>query len=166
MKSRMNTVVGRVLLATSAFAASALTASMSVAAASGPTLYDRIGGEAKMRATMHEFVLIMESDDRINFTFANTDLKKFEQLLFEQLCNITGGGCKYTGRDMYTAHAKLNITNAEFNALAEDLYEAFDRVHVPYRYQNQVVALLAPMQKDVVKDHVVPQDTAPPPAGK
>ena len=50
-----------------------------------------------MRATVHEFVLIMESDDRINFTFANTDLKKFEQLLFEQLCNITDGGCKYTG---------------------------------------------------------------------
>ena len=66
-----------------------------------------------MRATVHEFVLIMESDDRINFTFANTDLKKFEQLLFEQLCNITDGGCKYTGRDMYTSHTKLNITNAE-----------------------------------------------------
>ena len=63
---------------------------------------------------------------------------------------------------MYTSHAKLNITNAEFNALAEDLYEAFDRVHVPYRLQNKVVALLAPMQRDVVKDHVVPQETAPP----
>jgi hemoglobin len=115
-----------------------------------------------MRATVHEFVLIIESDDRINFTFANTDLKKFERLLFEQLCNITDGGCEYTGRDMYTSHAKLNITNAEFNALAEDLYEAFDRVHVPYRLQNKVVALLAPMQRDVVKDHVVAQETPPP----
>jgi hemoglobin len=133
----------------------------------GPTLYDRIGGEAKLRATVHEFVLIMESDDRINFTFANTDLKKFEQLLFEQICNLTDGGCKYTGRDMYTSHAKLNITNAQFNALAEDLYEAFDRVHVPYRLQNKVVALLAPMQTDIVKDQPVPQDVAegkvPPP---
>jgi hemoglobin len=132
----------------------------STAANASPTLYERIGGEAKLRATMHEFVLIMESDDRINFTFANTDLKKFEQLLFEQLCNLTDGGCKYTGRDMYTAHAKLNITDAQFNALAEDLYAAFDRVHVPYRLQNKVVALLAPMQRDVVKSHVVPQNTA------
>jgi hemoglobin len=107
----------------------------------------------------------MESDDRINFTFANTDLKKFEQLLFEQICNLTDGGCKYTGRDMYTSHAKLNITNAQFNALAEDLYAAFDRVHVPYRLQNRVVALLAPMQKDVVKDHLVPPDVAGPGTG-
>jgi hemoglobin len=125
-----------------------------------PTLFESIGGEAKLRAAMHEFVLIIESDDRINFTFANTDLKKFEQLLYEQFCNITQGGCQYTGRDMYTAHAKLNITNAEFNALTEDLYEAFDRVHIPYRLQNKVVAMLAPMQHDVVKDHVVSQDPA------
>ena len=155
MASHIKAVCGCLLLAASASV-------QAQGGGSGPTLYDRIGGESKLRATMHEFVLIMESDDRINFTFANTDLKKFEQLLFEQLCNITGGGCKYTGRDMYTAHAKLNITNAEFNALAEDLYEAFDRVHVPYRLQNKVVALLAPMQPDVVKDHVVPQETAPP----
>jgi hemoglobin len=156
MASRIKTVCGCLLLAAGASV-------QAQGGGSGPTLYDRIGGESKMRASVHEFVLIIESDDRINFTFANTDLKKFEQLLFEQLCNITDGGCKYTGRDMYTSHAKLNITNAEFNALAEDLYEAFDREHVPYRLQNKVVALLAPMQRDVVKDHVVPQETAPPP---
>jgi len=153
MSSRIKTVFGCLLLAAGA--------SAPAGGGTGPTLYDRIGGESKMRATVHEFVLIIESDDRINFTFANTDLKKFERLLFEQLCNITDGGCEYTGRDMYTSHAKLNITNAEFNALAEDLYEAFDRVHVPYRLQNKVVALLAPMQRDVVKDHVVPQETPP-----
>ena len=126
----------------------------------GPTLFERIGGEAKLRAVAHEFVVVILADDRINFTFAETDLKKFEQLIYEQLCNLTDGGCKYTGRDMYTAHAKLNINNAEFNALAEDLYEAFDRVHVPYRLQNKVVALLAPMERDVVKDHPVAQDAA------
>jgi len=130
--------------------------------AAEPTLYERIGGEAKLRATMDEFVLIMESDDRINFTFANTDLKKFKQLLFEQLCELTQGPCKYTGRDMFKAHAKLNINNAQFNALAEDLYLAFDRVHVPYRLQNKVVALLAPMQRDVVKPGVVLEGTTPP----
>lgn len=137
-----------------------LAVSVAVAGPGAPTLFESIGGEAKLRAAMHEFVLIIESDDRINFTFANTDLKKFEELLYEQFCNITQGGCKYTGRDMYTAHAKLNINNAEFNALTEDLYEAFDRVHVPYRLQNKVVAMLAPMERDVVKDHPVAQDPA------
>ena len=100
---------------------------------------------------MNEFVLIIESDERINFTFADTDLKKFNQLLYEQLCSLSGGPCRYTGRDMRTSHSKLRITRAQFNALAEDLYSALDRVHVPYRLQNKLIAMLAPMERDIVK---------------
>jgi hemoglobin len=127
-----------------------LACAQAVCAASG-TLYDQIGGEPRMRAVVEDFTAIVLDDERINFTFAETDMKKFKQLLFEQLCNITQGPCPYTGRDMHTAHAKLAITNAMFNALAEDLYLAFDREHVPYRLQNRVMVLLAPMQHDVVR---------------
>jgi len=128
----------------------------------GPTLFERIGGEAKLRAVVDDFMVVMESDDRINFTFAETDLAKFKQLLFEQICALTQGPCRYTGRDMRTAHAKLNIDDAMFNALAEDLYVAFERQHVPYRLQNKVVALLAPMQRDVVKPRSQRASSRPP----
>ena len=109
---------------------------LATAAHASPTLYERIGGEAKLKATVDEFTNLILADDRINFTFADSDMNKFKKLIFEQLCEITQGPCKYTGRDMHEAHAKLNLNNAQFNALAEDLYIAFDRVHVPYRVQN------------------------------
>jgi len=115
------------------------------------TLFEQIGGEAALHKTVDEFAVIVEADERINFTFADTDIPKFKQLLFEQLCNITGGPCKYTGRTMEESHRKLKATNAMFNALAEDLYLSFDRAGVPYRLQNKVMALLAPMQRDIVK---------------
>jgi hypothetical protein len=38
-----------------------------------------------------------------------------------------------------------------FNALTEGLYVAFDRVGVSYALQKQMIALLAPMQRDIVK---------------
>ncbi|MBS0420537.1 MAG: group 1 truncated hemoglobin [Proteobacteria bacterium] len=139
-----------------------LTCAMAVAHASG-TLYEQIGGEAKFRAIAQEFTNAILADDRINFTFADADVKKFTQLIFEQLCNLTGGPCKYTGRDMHEAHAKLAINNAQFNAIAEDLYIAFDRVHVPYRLQNKVMVMLAPMQRDIVKPGFVAPGTTPPP---
>jgi hemoglobin len=101
--------------------------------------------------TVEEFVVIVEDDDRINFAFGNTDITKFKQLLFEQLCNVTGGPCEYTGRSMEESHRKLAIDNVMFNALAEDVYLAFDRVGVPYRLQNKVMAIFAPMQNDMVK---------------
>jgi hemoglobin len=114
-------------------------------------LFFRMGGEAKLKPAVDQLVVVMLEDARINFAFAQTDLTKFKHLLYTQLCELAGGPCIYDGRDMRTAHAKLPITNAQFNALAEDLYIAFDRVGVSYALQNEMIALLAPMQRDIVK---------------
>ena len=140
---RTNTLIGA-LIATSLLACAS-------AAHAEATLYEQIGGEPVLRKTVDEFMIIMEKDDRINFSFGNTDTAKFKQLLFEQLCNITGGPCAYTGRTMKESHEKLAINNTMFNALAEDVYLAFDRAGVPYRLQNKVMAIFAPMQRDIVK---------------
>jgi len=116
------------------------------------TLFVQLGGASKLHASIDKLVEIMLNDDRINFAFAETDLAKFNGLLYDQICELAGGPCKYTGRDMFEAHKKLDTTNAQFNALAEDLYKAFDSAGVPYRVQNKVMAMLAPMQPQVVKD--------------
>ena len=128
------------------------------------TLYAQIGGEPKLRATIDTMVEVMLVDPRINFTFANTDLAKFKGLLYDQICELTGGPCKYTGRDMASSHEKINSTNGMFNALAEDLYIAFEKNGVPYRLQNRVMALLAPMQPDIVKKGSGPPGPPPPAA--
>jgi len=121
------------------------------AQASRATLFDSMGGEPVLRAAVDRFADIVVADDRINFTFAEADMSKFKKLLFEQLCNISDGPCAYTGRDMRTAHAKLGINTAEFNALAEDLYIALGKAGVPYRLQNKLMARLAPMKRDIVR---------------
>ena len=92
------------------------------------SLFDGIGGEKALHQVVDELVEIMLDDDRINFAFAEADMSKFTALLYAQLCELTGGPCVYEGRDMRTSHEKLKVTNAQFNALAEDLYLAFDRV--------------------------------------
>jgi hemoglobin len=114
------------------------------------SLYGRIGGDAAMIAIIDEVVRLIEADDRINFTFADANLNAFKKLLFEQLCELAGGPCKYTGRTMYESHKDLDINNAHFNALAEDLYLALDSVGIPYRVQNEFMEMLAPMQRDMV----------------
>lgn len=125
--------------------------SLCAAAHAGETLFVRMGGEAKLKPAVDQLVVVMLEDERINFVFAQTDLTKFKHMLYTQLCELAGGPCIYDGRDMRTAHAKLPIGNAQFNALAEDLYIAFDRVGVSYALQNEMIALLAPMQRDIVK---------------
>jgi hemoglobin len=133
------------------FALLCFLAVAAVAAQAEQTLYEQMGGEPKMRAIAEEFTRVLLADDRTNFTFAETDTEKFTQLFYEQLSEITGGPVKYTGRSMHESHEKLNITNGMFNALVEDLYIAFERNDVPYRLQNKVMAIFAPMQRDIVK---------------
>lgn len=115
-----------------------------------PRLYDELGGAMKINATVEEFVDIMLEDNRINFAFANANLRVFKERLYTQICALAGGPCDYEGRDMKTAHEKLAIDNAQFNALAEDMYKAMERAGINYRAQNKLMALLAPMQKDIV----------------
>jgi hemoglobin len=122
-----------------------------LAHANTATLFDSMGGEPVLRAAVSRFADLVVADNRINFTFAEADMSKFKSLLYDQLCNLSGGPCRYTGRDMRTSHAKLNINTAEFNALAEDLYIALGKEGVPYRLQNKLMALLAPMQRQIVK---------------
>ena len=101
---------------------------LSASAHAEEPLFFRMGGEAKLKPAVDELVVVMLEDERINFVFAQTDLTKFKHLLYTQLCELAGGPCTYDGRDMRTAHAKLPISNAQFNALTEDLYIAFERV--------------------------------------
>jgi hemoglobin len=142
------------------------TLCLTVAVAAGPprSLFDQMGGAQVLHTAVERFTDIVIADDRINFTFAETDLTKFKELLYAQLCALAGGPCRYGGRDMASAHAKLDITTAEFNALAEDLYRALDSSGVPYRLQNKLLALLAPMKRDIVKrHHVASGDLSSPP---
>jgi hemoglobin len=120
-----------------------LTATGGMADAADSTLFAAMGGEGVLKAAVDDFADIVEADDRINFTFADTNISKFKQLLYDQLCELSGGPCHYAGRDMHTT--------AEFNALAEDLYLALGKAGVAYRQQNKLMALLAPMKRQIVK---------------
>jgi hemoglobin len=71
-------------------------------------------------------------------------------MLGEQFCELLGGGCKYAGLDMKSAHAGRDLKNADFNFLAEDLQIVMSQHEVPFRAQNKLVAQLASMQRDVV----------------
>jgi hemoglobin len=135
------------------------------AQARAATLFEAMGGEGVLRTAVDRFAELVVADDRINFTFADADMSKFKKLLFEQLCELSGGPCRYTGRDMRTSHAKMKLKTAEFNALAEDLYIALGKAGVPYRQQNKLMKLLAPMQRDIVQSRSTPATTpTPPPA--
>lgn len=125
--------------------------------------YQGLGGKEGIKKIVDTFVTLITTDPRIKDSFADFDIPQLNVRLQEQFCEFAGGPCKYTGkyrdktmdgvgtvRDMKTVHQDLQITNAMFNALAEDLQIAMEQHNVPSSISNKLVAKLAPMQRDIV----------------
>lgn len=114
------------------------------------SLYDRLGGKPAITAVVEDFVGNVAADSRINARFANTNIPRLKTLLVEQVCEATGGPCKYTGRDMKSAHAGMNITDAEFGALVGDLVKSLDKFKVPDQEKNELLGALGGMKGQIV----------------
>lgn len=132
------------ILATSLFLIS------SAAQADDATLFSELGGESGLRVIVNDATDAFLADKRISSTFDETNLDRFRQKLYEQFCEISGGPCKYSGHDMVAAHKGLHLRDADFNALVEDLQDALDKSDISLSVQNRLLALLAPMHREVV----------------
>jgi hemoglobin len=120
------------------------------------SLYDRLGGKKAITAVVDEFVSRCASDKRINAFFAKTaanpaQLKKFKAHLVDQICQASGGPCKYTGKSMKEAHKGMGVSGADFNALVEDLVGALDKFKVGEKEKGELLGALGPMKSDIVE---------------
>jgi len=151
----------------SRMAAIGLTLASSLALAQTPytedSTYQGLGGKEGIKKIVDTFVALITTDPRIKDSFTDFDIPQLNARLQEQFCEFAGGPCKYTGkyrdktmdgvgtvRDMKTVHQDLQITNAMFNALTEDLQIAMEQHNIPSSVSNKLVAKLAPMQRDIV----------------
>lgn len=127
-----------------------LAACSSMQPAPQKSLYDRLGGKPAIQAVVDDFIGNVAADPRINGFFANTNIPRLNSMLVNQICEATGGPCKYTGRDMKTAHAGMGVTDAHFNALVENLVKSLDKFKVPTKEKNELLTALASMKGDIV----------------
>jgi hemoglobin len=145
----------KVILTMTLCSALAATAWAGQTPAKAKSLYDRLGGKKSITAVVDEFVSRVAADKRINSFFAATAadpkrLATFKSNLVDQICEASGGPCKYKGKDMKTAHAGMAIGDADFTALVEDLSGALDKFKVGATEKQDLLGALGPMKKDIV----------------
>jgi len=125
-------------------------------AAKEKTLFDRLGGKKGITAVVGEFVGNCATDDRIKGFFAKTAadpkrLATFKNNLVDQICEASGGPCKYKGKSMKDAHKGMGISSADFTALVEDLTKALDKFKVGEKEKGELLGALGPMKGDIVE---------------
>jgi hemoglobin len=118
------------------------------------SLFDRLGGSDGIKAVIDKFVENVTQDPAVNKSFKGTKgpkLDAFKKNLADQMCEVTGGPCKYAGKDMKSAHKGMKITDAQFDALVMDLKLAMGEAKVGDAEQTEVVDKLAPLKEDIVE---------------
>lgn len=123
---------------------------MAAPAFAADTLYDDLGGKAGMDRIVDVSVDNYLADPRIKDIFSESNIDRIRMELKDQFCQVAGGPCVYRGHDMVATHKGLHLTNANFNALVEDLQDAMTKCDVSFATQNRFLALLAPYQHQVV----------------
>ena len=115
-------------------------------------LYVQLGEKQGIETIVEEMLYRVGGDDRIAHHFDGVDIMRVHKLISEQVCDLSGGPCDYSGEDMKTAHRNMGVDNADFNALVEHLITAMEKQDIPVSAQNQLLALLAPMHGDIVEE--------------
>ena len=126
------------------------TISFSGIARADDSLFQALGGKEGLTQIIADFKASYLNDERIKDQFDNINLDRLSERFYFQFCELTGGPCHYPGRDMYHSHKGLALNQAQFNAVVEDLQFALDKNKIPFRTQNKFIALLAPMERDIV----------------
>ncbi len=120
------------------------------------SLYDRLGGVYPIAVVVDDFIERLLVDDTLNANPAIRDARQRvpkEGLKFHVtalVCQATGGPCTYTGRDMKSSHAHLNISEKEWQAMLDALRNSLDKFQVPVAEQGELVAIVNTTKAEIV----------------
>jgi hemoglobin len=119
-----------------------------------PSLYDRIGGEPAIMATVTLFYEKVLSDERTRRFFGNMDMDQQSRKLVALMAWAFGGPSEYRGRDLRTAHARLvteeGLSDEHFNAVAEHLSGSLVDLEVEAELIAEVMTLVGSLRNDVL----------------
>lgn len=141
---------------TAIFVAIVLSFSSSLAVSSEKSLYDRIGGETVVRAIVEDIWNNHGANPIVKDRFAKSNPHYVKQMVFEIFAAATGAtDVKYSGKDMKTAHAGMNISEMEFNAVVDDVLAACESHGVEQQELNEILAILWSVRKQIVNSHII-----------
>jgi hemoglobin len=128
------------------------------------SLWKRLGNDESMRPIVNTWIDRALVNPRVNFSRRGTGLEweanpenvtRIKGQFLAWLRSIAGEPVPYTGKDMKTAHARMKIADAEFDALVDDLRLTMERMFVSPFERNELLKLIDDRRKEIVDPTVM-----------
>lgn len=120
------------------------------------SLYDRLGGLAPISVVVSDFIDALVPDAVLNANPAISAARKrvpapyLKYHVTAQVCQATGGPCKYHGRGMKESHAHLNITKSEWDRMVTIFKEILAKHGVPAKETQELLAIVDSTEAEIV----------------
>jgi hemoglobin len=121
-----------------------------------PPLYERLGGLKGISLVVDDFIdrlvanKTLNKNPAINAGRKSSPAPYLKVQVSQLMCEVTGGPCKYTGKDMQSSHAHLNISDKEWNVMAGEFKKSLNKFKVPAAEQNELFEIVGKTKVDIV----------------
>lgn len=123
-----------------------------------PALWFRLGGEAAVKAIVDEFMDACAKEPKVNLSRGGKykldapEMARQKRLMLELFSLLTGGPLEYSGkRNLKEAHAGMQITDAEFDAMVAVLRQTLEKVRVDKREAEELLKLFEATRPVIVE---------------
>ena len=115
------------------------------------TLYERLGSRKGITAIVNDIVDAHLANPVVGEHFRKVkDIERTRRMACEFFCAGAGGPDPYTGKDMRTAHRGMNIDDAQFAAVVDDVMGVLGRHGIDDATQKDVLGILHSLRNDIV----------------
>jgi hemoglobin len=95
------------------------------------SLFEKLGGEPKLREIINTFIDRVFEDRMIGFFFRNADRERIKEFEYQLAAGFLGASVKYQGRPLDQVHAKHPIMGGHFARRRQILKETLELYQVP-----------------------------------
>ena len=116
------------------------------------SLYERLGGKEGIHAITREIVRLHDQNDALTRIMDGVDRELLARRVAQFVISGTGGPQVYEGRDLVSAHAHLDLTNAHFLAAGGDVMQAMENEGCTEDEIEEIVCILVSLRDEVVME--------------
>ena len=116
------------------------------------SLFDKLGGENRLREIIDTFVDRVFEDRMIGFFFRNADRRRIKELEYQLTASFLGADIEYSGRPLGKVHANHPIMGGHFARRRQILSDTLDFYHVPVEIKTVVLE-----HTDALRSQITPE---------
>lgn len=153
---RIGQLIAAACIAAAAGAAGAQAQSPGSQEAPTAPLFDRLGGLRGITAVVDDFIdrlvvnKTLNRNPEIDAGRKRSPPPYLKYQVTALVCEATGGPCKYTGKTMGESHARLKITEKEWDVMVGEFKKSLARYKVPASEQKELFEIVGKTKPDIV----------------